>query len=141
MWYNPLMIWVLRSPLHAILDKNFLLVKVTGRKSGKVYSTPVNYLRDGQTLWVTSTRTRTWWRNLRGGAPLEVLLAGRKLKARGEAITDADAVADGLVSYFQKAPQVAKYFNVRLDAAGQPNREDCARAAKERVLIKIVPGA
>lgn len=137
MWYNPLMAWLLRSPLHGLLDKNFLLVKVTGRKSGRIYTTPVNYMRDGDMLWVTSTRRRTWWRNLRGGAPLDVLLKGKQLKAHAEVITEPEEVADGLGIYLQKAPQVAKYFHVHLDAAGQPDREDCARAAGERVLIKI----
>ena len=137
MWYNSIMSWLLRSPLHGMLDKGTMLVTVTGRRSGKEYSTPVNYLRDGSMLWVTSTRSRTWWRNLIGGAPLHVLLAGQDLKAHGEAIIDEQAVTESLVSYFQKAPQVAKYYKVSFDAAGQPSREDCARAAKDRVVIRI----
>jgi len=137
MWYNPMMIWLLRSPFHGMLDKGIMLVTVTGRKSGKNYSTPVNYLRDGNTLWVISTRARTWWRNLIDGAPLEVLLSGQDLKAQGEAIVDEQAVAERLVSYFQKAPQFAKYFRVGVDAASGPLLEDCIRVAKDRVMIKI----
>jgi deazaflavin-dependent oxidoreductase (nitroreductase family) len=137
MWYNSMMIWFLRSPFHALLDISIMLVTVTGRKSGKIYSTPVNYLRDGNLLWVTSTRSRTWWRNLRGGAQLNVLLAGQSMKAYGVVIVDDQAVAESLVAYFQKAPRLARYFKVGLDAAGQPNREDCARTARERVMIKI----
>jgi len=131
------MIWLLRSPFHALLDKNIMLVTVIGRKSGKMYSTPVNYLRDGNLLWVTSIRTRTWWRNLKGGAQLNVLLAGQSMKAYGVVIVDDQAVADSLVAYFQKAPRLARYFKVGLDAAGQPVREDCVRAAHVRVMIKI----
>jgi hypothetical protein len=137
MWYNSMMVWLLRSPFHGMMDKGMMLVTLTGRRSGKVYTIPVNYLREGNTLWVTSLRSRTWWRNLVGGAPLHVLLAGQELNAQGEAIVDEQAVAEGLESYFQKAPQFAKYFKVGFDAAGQPLREDCARAAKDRVLIRI----
>jgi len=131
------MIWLLRSPFHGLLDKSIMLVTVTGRKSGKMYSTPVNYLRDGNLLWVTSIRTRTWWRNLKGGAQLNVLLAGQSMKAYGVVIVDDQAVVDSLVAYFRKAPRLARYFKVELDASGQPVREDCVRAAHERVMIKI----
>jgi hypothetical protein len=36
----------LRSPLHGILSKNFLLINFTGRKSGRVFTTPVSYSQD-----------------------------------------------------------------------------------------------
>jgi hypothetical protein len=86
---------------------------------------------------VISWRDRTWWRNLKGGAPVNVLLAGRELKAYGEAIVEEKAVADSLAAYFRKAPQYARYFKVALGSAGQPLPSDCARTAQERVMIKI----
>jgi deazaflavin-dependent oxidoreductase (nitroreductase family) len=137
MWYNAFTSWLLRSPLHGLLSKSFMLITVSGRKSGRKYTTPVNYARDGDTLWVTSLRQRTWWRNLKGGAPVSVLVARRALKGRGEAIVDEKAVADSLLAYFQKFPQYARHFRVTLDPAGQPVREDCTRAAKERVMVRI----
>ena len=69
MWYNTIMKWVLCSSLHGLLSKNIMLITFTGRKSGKVYTLPVNYVRDGDVFSVVSFRHRTWWRNLRGGAP------------------------------------------------------------------------
>ena len=137
MWYNSIMAWLLRSPFHGLLDKGLMLVTISGRKSGKKYSTPVNYLQDGNTLWVTSLRARTWWRNLKGGAPLSVYLAGMQRTARGDVIEDQQAVAESLAAYFQKAPQLARYFKVGIDAAGQADRADCARAAQERVVVRI----
>lgn len=137
MWYNALMAWLLRSPMHGMLSQSTMLVTVTGRKSGKTYSTPVNYLRDGNTLWATSQRDRTWWRNLKGGAHLSALIAGKEQRARGQAIVDEQAVAENLATYFEIAPQYAKYFNVALDANGKPSAEDCTRAAKERVMVRI----
>jgi len=137
MWYNRFIVWLLRSPLHGMLSKSFMLITVTGRKSGRRYTTPVNYVRDGDTLWVTSLHRRTWWRNLKGGAPVSVLVAERELKGCGEAIVDEQAVAESLLAYFRKFPKSARYFGVTLDAAGQPVPEDCARAAKERVMVRI----
>jgi hypothetical protein len=67
MWYNSMMKWILRSPLHGLISKSTMLITYTGHKSGKLYTIPVNYVRDEDVLSVTSYRHRTWWRNLRGG--------------------------------------------------------------------------
>ena len=58
------MTWMLRSPFHIFMG-GVLLITVTGRKSGRAISTPVNYARDGDTLLVTSKTDRTWWKNVR----------------------------------------------------------------------------
>jgi membrane protease YdiL (CAAX protease family) len=68
--YNPIVIWLLRSPMHSLMDKHTMLITVTGRKSGKFYTFPVSYIRDGETLQVISQRDRTWWKNLQGDADI-----------------------------------------------------------------------
>jgi deazaflavin-dependent oxidoreductase (nitroreductase family) len=137
MWYNPMMIWLLRSPLHAVISKNFMLVTYTGRKSGKAYTIPVNYVRNGPVLTVTSYRQRTWWRNLRDGAPVTVRLQGRELHATGEVIEDDEGVSAALMAYLQNAPGSAKFFQVGLDSDGRPEARDILRAARDRVMIRI----
>ena len=56
---NSFIAWLLRSPLHGLLSGNTLLITVTGRKTGRPITTPVNYVRDGDRLWVISNRDRT----------------------------------------------------------------------------------
>jgi deazaflavin-dependent oxidoreductase (nitroreductase family) len=73
--YNPFVI-VLRSSLHGFMGRSTLLLTYTGRKSGKAYTLPVNYLRDGDTLLVVSSCEHIWWKNLRGGAPVAVRVRG-----------------------------------------------------------------
>jgi hypothetical protein len=68
MWYNPLLTWLLRSPLHGLVSNNTLLTTVIGCKSGSNITLPVNYVDMGEELLTVSFRRRTWWRNLRGGA-------------------------------------------------------------------------
>ncbi len=140
MWYNAVMIWLLRSPLHGLISQSFMLVTVTGKKTGKAYTTPVNYSREGNMLTIVSQRNRTWWRNLRGGRPLTIHLQGQDLTASGIVIEDDAGVTSDLTSYLQKNPQVAKYFQVKLDATGQPECDDVARAAKNRVMVRIQLG-
>jgi hypothetical protein len=81
MWFNPFMAGVLRSPFHGLLSHNTILITVCGKKTGRRLMTPVNYLRRGDELLTVSFRSRTWWRNLRGGAPVELLLAGTRRDA------------------------------------------------------------
>ncbi|MEW5720875.1 MAG: nitroreductase/quinone reductase family protein [Chloroflexota bacterium] len=137
MWFNPIMLFILRSPIHALLSGSTMAITCTGRKSGKALTVPTNYVRDGDKLLVTSFRRRTWWRNLRGGAPVTVRLQGRDYSGAGKAIEDAGAVAENLRAYFRRVPQWAKYSGVTLDANGEPNAESLKRAAQDKVIVEI----
>jgi deazaflavin-dependent oxidoreductase (nitroreductase family) len=137
MWYNEPMKWLLRSPLHGLISGNMLLITVTGRKSGKQYTTPVSYLRNGNTLLVTSSHDRTWWRNLRGGAPVTVRLQGQNRRGWAEAIEREQAIAAGLLAYLQQVPRLARYYGVTLDPDGQPNVEDVERVAQDKVIVRL----
>lgn len=92
---NDFMAWVLRSPLHGMLSGNTLLITFTGRKTGKRYTTPINFYREGEYLWAVSSRDRTWWRNLQGGAPVDLLLKRKFMQAFAETEMDGDAVSRG----------------------------------------------
>jgi hypothetical protein len=134
---NALTAAVLHSPLHWIISKNSLLLAIAGSKSGHKFTLPVNYFRDGDVLYITSLRTRTWWRNLRGGAPVKVRLAGRNMYVRGNLVEDGTDVLENFKHFFQHNPEVARYFGVRLESNDQPNTQDISNLAAERVLVKV----
>jgi len=140
MWFNPLIEWLLRSPLHFFVSKNMMLISFTGRKSGKRYTTPVNYWHmpdeGGEYLATTSQKDRLWWRNLRGGAQVSLRLQGEDRVGNAEVIEDQQGVIQNMLALFQQAPHMAKYFNVGLDENGQPLAEDVARSAQGRVFVK-----
>lgn len=135
MWYNPIMQWLLRSPLHFIISKNTMLMTFTGRKSGKSFTTPMNYLKIGDSLYTISSRERVWWRNLRGGARVTLRLRGADIPAWGEAIEDQTEVANYLSLYLKTAPQLARYMKVRIEPNGTPHSEDVARLAQEKIMV------
>jgi deazaflavin-dependent oxidoreductase (nitroreductase family) len=137
MWVNNIMGWVLKSPLHSLLSKGIMLVTVTGRRSGKAISAPVAYLRDGKTLWVVSRRESKWWRNLRGGADVRVLVAGQNLKGHGSVLEDEQTVAQRLFENFKTDSRGARFARVKMDTAGQPIFADCERAAKTMMVVRI----
>ena len=126
---------VLKSPLHAMMG-NTMLLTVTGRKTGRKISVPVNYYRQGDSLWIISTRDRTWWRNLIHGAQVDVHMQGHDFKGFGEAILDESAVASQLALYVRRLPATARFIGVRMEK-GIPNCEDTARVAKERLFVKV----
>jgi hypothetical protein len=128
---------LIRSPLHSLLGDSFAVITVRGRRSGRWISTPINVLRDGDTLMVVSMRARTWWRNLRSGEPASLHLAGNSLAVRGEVIENPDQVGEGLMRYFSHRPGDAKYFGVQLRADGSPSAESLSLAVRERVIIRL----
>jgi deazaflavin-dependent oxidoreductase (nitroreductase family) len=132
---NGTMKFLLRSPFHKLVSGNTMLVTVKGRKSGKAYTTPVNYIQDHQLVYVTSLKGRTWWKNLHGGAEAVLRLRGQDLKAVGEVIEDEPGVTAQLATYLAKAPQYAQYFGVPLDAEGKISLKDAKKAAINRVCI------
>jgi len=121
---NGTMMVLLRSPLHGLVSNRAMLISVSGRKSGRLYTTPVNYVRDGDTIAVVSRTHRTWWRNLRGGAPVAVRVEGKDLKGVAEVVVDdKEAVAKALLA-----------LHPRYSA------ERAARRAQDRVLVRIKVG-
>src|SRR5687767_12317116 len=89
---NTLMTGMLRSGLSRLVDRGIMLLTVFGRRTGRRYTFPVQYVEDGETLWVMSGAgaEKTWWRNAVGGAPVEVLLRRRVRHGRAAAFTHAD---------------------------------------------------
>jgi len=137
MWFNPFMAWVLRSPFHRLLSQNMMLVQYTGRKSGKAYAVPVNYLQREQMLCTISQPDRTWWRNFREGAPASLLLRGEQVPAFVQASQEAGEVAQALTDFLTGNARYAGYFKVRLGADERPLPDDVRRAAIERVVIRF----
>ena len=134
---NWFMSWLLRSPFHGLISGSILLITSNGRRSGKEYSALLNYIRDGNNLWVTSVRTRTWWRNFREGWPIRVLLRGNEIEGWGVAITKQDALSEAFHEFFRLSPSSAKFFKVKFEDDGVPDQGDLERILAERVMVKI----
>lgn len=128
---------LIRSPLHVFLGGNLAVVTVRGRKTGRLYSVPVNVAREGDTCTIVSLRRRTWWRNLRDGALAELRVSGKRYAVRGEVVEGQEQVVDGLTNYFREHPGSLKHFGMRVTAEGGPAQADVQRVAQDRVLIRL----
>ena len=92
---NMVMKPLLQSPLHFFASGGVMLITFTGKKSGKVYTTPVQYKQDGDTVRFLSTKERVWWRNLRGGVPVTLRIKGQDVEGIAtphEAMSEADLI-------------------------------------------------
>jgi deazaflavin-dependent oxidoreductase (nitroreductase family) len=100
---NLFVIGLLRSPAHRLLSGSLLLISYRGRRSGRRFTIPVMYAeRDGTlTVFVGHPERKTWWRNLRNGAEVEVRLHGDRL--RGEAAVASDAATAS--TYLERYPR------------------------------------
>ncbi|MCA9907225.1 MAG: nitroreductase family deazaflavin-dependent oxidoreductase [Anaerolineae bacterium] len=103
-WQNPLMKWLLSSPLHFFASRFYMLITVTGRKTGRLYTTPVQYAQNGGELVIVTSERYRWWRNLVGGAEVQLLLRGRQRSGFAQVSTEPGAIATALGRLY---PQIA----------------------------------
>ena len=133
---NGLVTWLLRSPFHGMLSDGMMLITVTGRRTGRQYTTPVGFYRDDGCLWVLTSRDRTWWKNLRGGAQVSLLLRRKPVHAFAEPQLESNTVETLLGEYIRHVPQAARPMGIRVED-GRVNADDITRVAKERLFVRI----
>jgi deazaflavin-dependent oxidoreductase (nitroreductase family) len=133
---NTFISWVLRSPFHGLLSNGTMLITVTGRKTGKKYTTPVGYYQQAGYLWILTSRDRQWWRNVKNGAEVSLLLKRKPVQGFAEAELEAQAVEARMFEYIKHVPMAAKPLGIRMEN-NTANAEDVARAARDRLFVKI----
>ncbi|WP_327144088.1 nitroreductase/quinone reductase family protein [Nocardia sp. NBC_01327] len=126
---------ILRSPLHRVMSRNTMLLYFTGRKTGKQYTAVVRYVREGDL--VSCYTDSKWWINLRGGAPVELLIGGRTVSGTATVVKDLALVTASLTSFLEATPGDSKYYGVGRDADGRPKAEDIRSAAEITTLVQI----
>lgn len=134
---NPLITALLRSRLHGLMGASTLLITVKGRRSGHTYTTPVNFVADGERLSIVSLRQRTWWRNLRTGAEVGLRLHGVERRGQAVVVEEDAAVAAALADVIRRVPAYARLLGVPLQPDGTPQAEALRAAARMRVIVNV----
>jgi len=111
---NPLVGVLLRSPLHRMLDKDLMLVTVTGRKSGRAYRIPLGRHESDDGTFVLMAGGN-WRHNLRGGADVRVHVDGREHPGHAVLEEDPDLAAEALKKIFDQAGARALAVKVNVD--------------------------
>lgn len=89
---NPLLRFLLCTPITGSAFKDFMALRFKGRKTGRQFVVPLSAHRIDDDLYAISGGS--WRLNFRGGATAEVVHAGKTTTMRGELIEDTAAVAD-----------------------------------------------
>ena len=89
---NPVLGFLLRTPLAGPARKQLMVLGFTGRKTGRPFSIPVSaHVIDDDLYALTGA---PWKQNFRGGAPAQVVFDGKTTTMRGELIRDRAIVSD-----------------------------------------------
>ena len=116
---NDFMAWELRSPLHGMLSNGMMLITI-----------------EGEYMWVITSRERKWWRNLQGGATVDLLLKRKPAQGVADVELDEKSVEARMYEYLRHVPQAAKPMKICMEG-GKPNPVDIAATAKDRLFVKI----
>jgi deazaflavin-dependent oxidoreductase (nitroreductase family) len=124
---NTIVLAILRSPAHRLLSGQAIELRYTGRKSGREYALPVQYVRDGDRLIVRpqGAQRKTWWRNFRTPQPVAVRLAGRAYEATAQVLDHSEPGWEG------RAPQVRR----SLETGGQKS----GWAVRRHLVAQLTP--
>ena len=133
---NPLMKFLLRSPLHHFWSYSLMLITFVGRKSGRIYTTPVRFIRNGEAILCFTSAENQWWRNLRGGSEVRLLVGGKEGTYYAEARREPGETKKLLIHYLGLFPQDAVYHDIRLHKDKSLNLEDLEHAARKAVVVK-----
>jgi len=134
---NPVLRRVLRSPLHWLVSRWLLLLSYEGRRSGRRFTTPVLYVRDGDAYVVTTVRdSAVWWRNFTNGHPATLWVGGEPVPVEGRAETDPSAVADWIASLRDRGHE---RLPAMLGAPADAASESLESAARTLVYVRFSP--
>ncbi len=138
-WVNGLMGLMLHTPvLQRLAGRMFALMTVTGAKTGRRYTTPVQYLTHDGEFVVLSQRTRTWWKNVRTRPQVDMRIEGVSVHGRGRIATEGEARAV-LADCLRKQPRVAAFYGLEPDESGAVGDDDLERLLDRVVIIVVTP--
>ena len=141
---NPLLMAVLRSPLHFLLSRGLGVLTVTGRRTGRRHSFPVGYQREGDKIIILASEAnkKQWWRNFRTPSPTTLLVRGKQLTGTGRLLEPrGEEFVRHVERTFRRVPGLARSWGVAFDPGTGLTEEqiDYLRTAGAAVEIQLAP--
>ncbi|MEJ8569378.1 nitroreductase/quinone reductase family protein [Elongatibacter sediminis] len=134
---NPCIIWLLRSPAHGLLSSGVMLITFTGRNSGRTFTTPVRYIRDGGVIRSFTARNNQWWRNMREPVEVTLRIAGKDGRYLMQAVTDDPTrIRAKLLRLLALYPQDAPYYDIELGPDKLPKPGHLDRAVEATAMVE-----
>ena len=133
---NTVLVRVLGSPLARVLPLPLALLRYTGRRTGRVFTTPVGvHDVDGRVV----VFTRAGWRaNFRGGGPVELVRRGRVLRGTATVDEDPQHAADVMLQVLA-AGRSPRQLGLEVDKGHRPTREELVATNTSVVEFDVRP--
>lgn len=136
---NPLLRRLLRSPLHPLASRWFLLCSYRGRRSDRRYTIPLLYARvttngDGEVVVLTPREETVWWTNFRKPRACSLVLGGRERPATGTVVARSEA-GPFLAAYFRTYPAMGRLLGYGSDPT--TTRAGRGRASRELAVVRF----
>ena len=110
-----------------LAGRNIHILTVPGRESGRLWSTPVSIVRDGDERWLVAPYgERNWVKNARAAGWVELQRGRRRVRLDVEEVAAEQAVPV-LREYYRRFRVTRPFFDVTLDSS---NDEWLAEASR-----------
>ncbi len=140
---NPLVVVLLRSPLHSLFGKSLALLTLCGRTTGRSHTFPVQYVRSGQTIYIVpgGYEHKVWWRNLINPSPVRVRAAGVDLNGIGQVFlgqVNPQIVTEAMRIYLPHFPTAARLRGLTIiDGQIAEDSEQIRKGVARDAIVKI----
>lgn len=134
---NKVLLAAARTPLRKQVTKAVLVLRFTGRKTGRRYDIPVAAHRaEGSLMVLTSA---PWRVNFRGGRDADVTVDGRTTPMRGVLVEYARTVAETYERRIEELglQQAQRQLGIKINVPRVPTRDELV-AAVEREHLSII---
>jgi hypothetical protein len=138
---NPVLGFLLRTPLAGAARKQLMVLNFTGRKTGRPFSIPVSaHMIDNRLYALTGSG---WKQNFRGGAPAQVTYDGKQTPMRGELIRERAVVTDLFLRCAEAygVQRAQRMIGLKFRDQRIPTREEFAEAVDRMHLgaVRLTP--
>ena len=79
---------ITRSPLRIFTRGDHVLIEFTSRRSGEYCSKLVRVLEDDKFIHAFCEKSKEWWKNLKNGAPVKIVIKGKQYSGWADVIED-----------------------------------------------------
>jgi hypothetical protein len=134
---NPILKVLLRSPLHRPVSGFIMLITYVGRATGRQHTIPVGYFHWDENE-LMSTSAANWWKNVRDGRPVMLLVRGQRLQAVPTVIEEREAVIQTVEEFVRHVGLgMARRIPLGLPADREPTADDLRAVPYDRVFIRF----
>ena len=114
-----------------------MVITTTGRKSGKKFTTPIGYQRDGDIVLAFNVGgTSNWYKNVAQNPLVTLEIKKKTYQMRAAYVTHSDEIAHILEIYKkEQTSALTRFFGVAADASG----DDLMKASEKVKFVRFYP--